>query len=486
MATLWNRRIVAAARCAALAGVWLAAQLAMSDGRAASPEVAVPAFQRFAGGPVKGVSSGELLLGELNCVACHKPSDAVRRRLDSKQPPLLGSVANRVTEAYLRDFLSDPHHVKPGTGMPDLLASLDEPTRARTVDSLVNFLSTLGDTPGRADLPPSQEVVDKGRVLYHTVGCIACHAPQEPVSVLGGKSGQVKETVSPNEGKPEAKVEPEAAPRPPRTAETAPAPVVSVPLGDLGRKTTRTALAKFLMDPLKVRPSGRMPSQNLTKDEAAAISGYLLRDQSNPPPNTLAADDDTAGVDFRYFADQGTDFPPFDAATPARAGGVVATFVTVARHSQEFAEEFRGFLEIGKGGPYTFEVDADGLVRLAIDGKELLRKDLTRHKMDAAEVEPIKKPEPLTAAVTLDPGRHAIEAGYATTEGHSKFVLLYEGPDATKRAPVPAGRLFRAPQPRRRSVPTRRRSTRAVPRSRRSAARRATRRGRTWPRSRPH
>ena len=53
-----------------------------------------------------------------------------------------------------------------------------------------------------------------------------------------------------------------------------------MPLGQLASKTTPQALALFLANPLHARPSGRMPSLNLTNDEARAIAAYLLREQS--------------------------------------------------------------------------------------------------------------------------------------------------------------------------------------------------------------
>ena len=40
------------------------------------------------------------------------------------------------------------------------------------------------------------------------------------------------------------------------------------------------ALAAFLLDPLKTRPSGHMPNMKLTPDEAKAIAAYLIGEPS--------------------------------------------------------------------------------------------------------------------------------------------------------------------------------------------------------------
>src|SRR5580765_8289426 len=47
--------------------------------------------------PVSGVHAGELLLGELNCAACHQAADPIKMRLMSRQSPRLGEGGLRVT-----------------------------------------------------------------------------------------------------------------------------------------------------------------------------------------------------------------------------------------------------------------------------------------------------------------------------------------------------------------------------------------------------
>src|SRR5262245_36415088 len=58
------------------------------------------------------MTSGQLLLSELNCTSCHQTSDPAIGR---KQAPILDQVGSRVHVSWLRKFLHDPQAVKPGT-----------------------------------------------------------------------------------------------------------------------------------------------------------------------------------------------------------------------------------------------------------------------------------------------------------------------------------------------------------------------------------
>src|SRR5262249_37336872 len=202
-------------------------------------------------------SKGALLLGELNCTACHAAGDAAQR-LFVKEAPRLGDVGARVTPTYLRAFLSAPQKVKPTTPMPDLLHALPAAERDATVDVLVHFLVAQGGPLEQRPVPADAKLIDRGKALYHTVGCVACHQAYEAA--------------------PKHKIDPSAPP----LDEDKPVnkPRSTVPLGQLASKTTPQALAEFLANPLHARPSGRMPSLNLMTDEARAIAAYLLREQS--------------------------------------------------------------------------------------------------------------------------------------------------------------------------------------------------------------
>lgn len=232
-----------------------------------------------------GVDPGEVLLGELNCIACHPVEAAMRARLRPKEAPLLEGVGRRVQPAYLRAFLAQPHREKPGTTMPDMLQALPVAERRLAVDELTRFLVSMGG-PARVEAVPVNDLMlRQGRVLYHRLGCVACHPPFESAAAIfgGGVAG--------------GPTDPEAVRYVlNRLHQT------SVPLGDLARKYSVSELARVLQDPVAVRAGGRMPSLNLNPDEAGALARYLLRDQALSEPGSMGVERRMAPVGFEAFA----------------------------------------------------------------------------------------------------------------------------------------------------------------------------------------
>ena len=134
-----------------------------------------------------GLAEGEMLLGELNCVGCHVASNEVRGRIFAKQPPLLGDVGDRITPNYLRDFLDNPQSQKPGTGMPIPLHGLAPAARKESIEDLVHFLSSFKSAIKPIGVEADGYLLETGRQLFHRVGCVACHEPQEDAGKARGK-----------------------------------------------------------------------------------------------------------------------------------------------------------------------------------------------------------------------------------------------------------------------------------------------------------
>ena len=178
-----------------------------------------------------GKIAGAVLVSELGCAACHGTTQAA---FAPKIGPDLSAVGARVKGAHLRRFIASPSGVRPGTTMPDVLAHLPNAERDEATNALAHFLASLGKPVASA--VPAAEAVERGRKLYHSVGCVACHSPEK---ALPG----------------------------------------SVPLGPVAEKYTLASLTAFLQDPLAARPSGRMPDCHLEQVEAEDIASYLLREQ---------------------------------------------------------------------------------------------------------------------------------------------------------------------------------------------------------------
>ena len=360
-------------RPSAFLAVWLAASPFIGRSDAAEPvgRPIVPGFERFYSEPGTAASEGgRLLVGELNCVACHKGEDAPLAPVARKQAPILDRVGARVKVDHLRAFLSDPRGVKPGTTMPNLLAGRPKEEASADVDALVHFLASTGTV---TDTASNRKAIGQGKTLFEQSGCLACH------------------------GNPADKSSPLAA---------------SVPLGDIGGKYTYNSLTAFVLDPLAARPSGRMPSLNLKPVEAQAVASYLLKDVHVETPPNLA---------YRYYEGDWSEIPDFDKLTPVASGVAERFDVGVAKQHSNYAIRFEGTLEVDRPGGYTFHLASDDGSRITVDGKLVVNND---------GIHPNAKKSGRTR---LDRGRHKVVVDFFQGGGEEELEVDYEGPGVSRR-----------------------------------------------------
>jgi len=188
----------------------------------------VAAFNRFhaANTATPSIESGLLLLNELNCVACHHAPSGWHDRLPGRERISLAGVGSRLEENVLRGFVQGPQRMKPGTAMPAMLRD----DQSSAADDISRYLASL---QGAAQKRFPAGDAGRGRDLYSSIGCAACHG-SDPTSAADA----------------------------------------SVPLA-LGAAYARDALAAFLQNPLHTRPGGRMPAFELTDAEAADLAAFL-------------------------------------------------------------------------------------------------------------------------------------------------------------------------------------------------------------------
>lgn len=285
-----------------LFGILIAAQLLIgSFGRpqvlAAEVSPFVPGFDRFGRhGELTVEAAGGLLLTELNCTACHHTDLA---HLQPKRGPNLSAAGSRLDGDWMQRFLSNPSGTKPGTTMPDVLSSVPAEERPQAVAALTAFLQSQQQpfpelrATGLHPIPPEfwkRGDTDRGRDLYHQIGCVACHEPEETYEVAAIKPSpldQLLEQATPDEL---AELGLSSAAR----------RVHSVPHSNLADKYHDRSLTFFLLDPEAVRPTGRMPNPGLTAVDAADIAAWLLlRDQPKSARRNGSADEaaDSVAID---------------------------------------------------------------------------------------------------------------------------------------------------------------------------------------------
>ena len=213
--------------------------------------------------PLTQVQAGEVLIAELRCAACH--SGVSRGSLLEKTAPDLSAVGTRISPDYLRRFLASPSSAHAGTTMPEMLTSRTEPERERIAEALTHFLVAQTKIE-RPEEESEASDLELGKTLFHSVGCVACHGPKDSAPLVKKRSDEDDDDLSSAE-LAKKKIKP-----------------ISVSLNHVPAKYDARALGEFLFQPLRVRPSGRMPDLKLTPAESRAIAGYLTSAQPPRPP----------------------------------------------------------------------------------------------------------------------------------------------------------------------------------------------------------
>jgi cytochrome c len=362
-----------------------------------SPKLAVPS----------DVDQGNLLWNELNCAACHTESKNPDQP-SSRLAPILGKNGLHLTPQFVRAFLANPELEKQGTTMPDLLHGKSEQERTGTIEDLTHFLS---ESPENSEKTFSAQPgkIAQGKTLYHTIGCVACHAPEESWQSVMGKDAK-------------AEVDPELRGD------------GSIPIGPLAKKTTVGQLAEFLRQPEKYRKSARMPSLRLSDGEAESIAMYLLRAQASDPAAAGTKPKTMPGLDFEYFENDFGSEPNWDALKPIMTGTMETFDVRAKRRDQNFGFRFTGLINVPASGSYSFSTVSDDSSRLWI-GDKLLVDNAGDHA-----------PQEKSGKIQLNAGVHPITVTFYNNGAGYELRVMWQPPDG-QRAPIPAETLSHMGQP---------------------------------------
>lgn len=256
--------------------------------------------------PVDAV--GKVLLGELNCTACHAATPQQEAWISPKSAPTLQDVGSRASAAWLVKYLASPGDAKTGVTMPDLLHG-----NAEQAEELTHYLLSLSK-PNVRRVFPDKAAVARGEDLFHSVGCVACHAPQNGAAL--------------------------------------PAEFVAFPR--MAEKWGQDGLRNFLLDPLASRAAGRMPSLHLTEREASDIAHFLLRETKVP-----------AVMEVASFRDRLRGLEDLDTMAISRT----APASNFSVENQDGALRFTTWLNVDRAGDYTLHLTAVGASRLSLDGE---------------------------------------------------------------------------------------------------------------------
>jgi len=182
--------------------------------------------------------SGRLLYNELGCVNCHSGDTG----LPPRRGPVLTGITQRIQANWIRGFLAAPSKAKAGTSMPHLFAEQDQ----ESVEAVLHYLGT--QNPKTPFKPKNAKYLnaERGSDVFHTIGCVTCHAPGKDFQPPAGK---------------------------PKDSEFTHA---SIAFPDLTKKYSLASLTAFLTDPLKTRPDGRMPRTDMHESDVSDLAAHLL------------------------------------------------------------------------------------------------------------------------------------------------------------------------------------------------------------------
>lgn len=224
--------------------------------------------------------TGELLIGEFRCAACHDGIEASHM----KQAPDLSNVGNRLTSDFIKRFVADPATVHPGTTMPQVLGTVRPEERTAIAADIAAYLATMKNGPAPS-LPEGEIDPYDGKELFHSIGCVACHSPRNEAQEEVIKEGVISLTHIPGKYAP-------------------------------------AALGEFLLAPLEVRPSGRMPDMKLSSMEAHSMAAYLEGANQKPAATENHTERVAAGKKafetFKCNACHLTDNEPLKIPLPAK------------------------------------------------------------------------------------------------------------------------------------------------------------------------
>ncbi|OAI53323.1 hypothetical protein AYO47_04980 [Planctomyces sp. SCGC AG-212-M04] len=341
--------------------IWIVKREAEKEARRAI----VPSFERLhASATPPSAEGGFVLLTELGCVNCHASDEPGLNVAGAKSGPVLDEVGQRARGDWLTKFIASPHGVKPGTTMPAVLDHLPQAEREHAVKALTSYLvGSVGPVERNGD----RAAAKRGAQLFHSIGCVACHAPRK-------------------EGSPSV-----------NAAATVPLPVV-------GEKYSVVALEKFLKDPVAVRPSGRMPSLNLNDKEARDLACYLVSDSNRSArPN----------INFTAYHGVWENPPDFSQVKPVKKGTCEGFDLGVADRDDAFGIVFEGYWNVEVEGAYTFYLTSDDGSKLYVDDELIARYG-----------GPFTKVPPRTLAK----GVHKIRVEYVEAFGEQNLTVEVAGP----------------------------------------------------------
>ena len=174
---------------------------------------------------------GRLLVGEHRCQKCHTGLEAEGMLELQMDAPTFEKIGQRRDFAWLKQWVLDPHKLRPVARMPRMLHGANSEAEAAAIATYL----AMQDGDEWAAEPADEKSIAAGKSLFGSLLCASCH-------IVPGS----------NEENP-----------------------VKISLAFVNQKFAPGALARFLQKPEEHYEWIRMPNFRLTESEAAKLAAYL-------------------------------------------------------------------------------------------------------------------------------------------------------------------------------------------------------------------
>ena len=140
----------------------------------------------------------------------------------------------------------------------------------------------------------------------------------------------------------------------------------------------------------------------------------------------------TNGLSYTYVEGSYSTLPNFATLTPVKTGTVSDFNLSPRNRDENFAFQFKGYVDLPTDGRYVFYTRSDDGSRLSIGGTTVVDNDGLHGALEKS------------GAAYLRAGKHPIAVTFFERTGEQVLTVSYEGPGITKK-PIPASVLFSAP-----------------------------------------
>jgi hypothetical protein len=169
--------------------------------------------------------------------------------------------------------------------------------------------------------------------------------------------------------------------------------------------------------------------ENTIVRATAYLEGFHPSNQSTVKFNYI--DPEKNGVNWSFYEGEYRNLPDFARLKPAKRGEIYnfsLNKITLPQGS--YAMQFHSFIQIDKGGKYTFYINSNDGSQLFIDDKLLIDNG---GEHGAREI---------SNSIELQPGRHSIRADYFQAGGGKVLTVSYESAEINKEF-LPESNLFK-------------------------------------------